>query len=397
MAGLSLFLVAVLAGAWWLQREQPYVAPGDRTDGERSAPALAAEAVERLERAIEGGDTPAGAVLGADDAARALLSAVVDNGVALRLRDLDLRYVDEAAAGADGSWQAAVEVRWRLAGLYRTAARSEVTFGFRLHEGRVLVTSVGGGDGRTPLWFTGPLEVGRGPGTLVLAAGGESPDRYAAWARRAVTVVRRVLPGWRGGLVVEVPADPGQLHEALAAAPGTYDGIAAVTTSVDGSLAPEAPVHVFVNPAVFGGLRPTGAQVVMSHEAVHVATGAAQAVLPLWLAEGFADYVALRDVDLPLRTTAGQIIEQVRRDGPPAALPGPAEFETTRSHLGATYEAAWQACVLLAERAGEQALVGLYRRVEGGEPLGRVLRDETGLTEADLTRLWQERLRDLAG
>ena len=37
----------------------------------------------------------------------------------------------------------------------------------------------------------------------------------------------------------------------------------------------------------------------MSHEAVHVATEAARSTMPLWLLEGFADYVALRDVDLP--------------------------------------------------------------------------------------------------
>ena len=87
-------------------------------------------------------------------------------------------------------------------------------------------------------------------------------------------------------------------------------------------------MHVFVNPDVFGRLRTAGAQVVMSHEAVHVATDAARSTVPLWLLEGFADYVALRDVDLPISTTAGQIIRQVRRDGVPEALPGPVEFDT---------------------------------------------------------------------
>ena len=51
--------------------------------------------------------------------------------------------------------------------------------------------------------------------------------------------------------------------------------------------------------------------------------------MPLWLLEGFADYVALRDVDLPIATTAGQIIEQVRRDGPPAP---PARRRRVRHH-----------------------------------------------------------------
>src|SRR4029079_112572 len=112
----------------------------------------------------------------------------------------------------------------------------------------------------------------------------------------------------------------------------------------------DSPVHVFVNPEVFDMLRPTGAQVVLSHEAAHVATDAARSTVPPWLLEGFADYVALRDVDLPVTTSAAQIIRQVRRDGVPDALPGAAEFDTATTHLGATYESAWLACVLLAER-----------------------------------------------
>jgi hypothetical protein len=45
-------------------------------------------------------------------------------------------------------------------------------------------------------------------------------------------------------------------------------------------------VHVFVNPEVFDRLQPTGAQVVLSHEAVHVATDAARSDVAPWLLEG---------------------------------------------------------------------------------------------------------------
>src|SRR5690606_3366015 len=102
-------------------------------------------------------------------------------------------------------------------------------------------------------------------------------------------------------------------------------------------------------------------------EAAHVATEAASSSTPLWLLEGFADYVALRDVDLPVSRTAGQIIRQVRREGPPAALPAAADFDSSGSHLGGAYEAAWLACRLLAERGGEEALVELYDAVDSGE------------------------------
>jgi hypothetical protein len=165
---------------------------------------------------------------------------------------------------------------------------------------------------------------------------------------------------------------------------------------VDGSVDPDAPVHVFVNPDVFGRLEPRGAQVVMSHEAVHVATDAATSDLPLWLLEGFADYVALRDLDLPLSTTAGQVIDQVRRDGPPDHLPGSAEFDTTTTQLGAAYESAWLACRLLAQTGGEGALLRLYRLVDGGRALGPALRATFAMTPAELTRAWRRSLSDLA-
>jgi hypothetical protein len=155
-------------------------------------------------------------------------------------------------------------------------------------------------------------------------------------------------------------------------------------------------VHVFVNPDVFDRLQPTGARVVLGHEAVHVATDAARSDLVPWLLEGFADYVALRDVDLPVTTTAAQIIREVRRDGVPDALPGTEEFDTSTRHLGATYEGAWLACVLLADVGGEAALVDLYREVSAGRPLETALQERFGLTEAALTRLWQRRLADLA-
>ena len=87
----------------------------------------------------------------------------------------------------------------------------------------------------------------------------------------------------------------------------------------------------------------------------------------------------------------------MRRDGVPEALPGPAEFATGTTHLGATYESAWLACVLLADRGGERALVRFYDSVSSGTPLATALRRDFGLSERELTRHWQQRLRELSG
>lgn len=401
MAGLSLSLLLV-AGlvTWTVLDRQPYVArPAERSAPE-AQPALAAAALHHLEEAVADDDPAAARALApeGDRGAATLLAAVVGNAEALHVRDFSLRYVDEeGGVSPDGSWAAAVDATWRFAGFDKAPARTEVTIRFVARDGRVGLAGVGGGGRRSPLWMTGPLQVRRTPSTLVMVAGTPAEaDQYAARARTAVPVVRRVLPQWHSGLVLEVPASAHDLDLTLDADPGEYANIAAVTATVDGSLAPDAPVHIFVNPDVFDSLRPEGAQVVISHEATHVATGAATSSVPLWLLEGFADYVALRDVDLPLTTTAGQIIRQVRRNGAPPRLPGSAEFDTTTTHLGATYESAWFACRLLARAGGEAALVRLYERVDHGAALGPALRSSFGLTVGELTRRWRQGLTDLA-
>ncbi len=402
MAGLSLALItAVGLVAWVLLDDPTYVAPTPSESVPTAQPGRASAVLADFERAVDARDPVAAESLAApgDGRSRELLGALVDNARALRVKDFTLRYVDElGAVSSSGAWDGAVDVTWTFAGFDRAPARSEVGFRFRTVDGEVYLDSVGGNGRRLPLWLSGAVEVRRTPGTLVIVDGSDaSAARYARLARAAVPVVRQVLPAWGTGLVVEVPSSVATLDDALASEPGTYSGIAAVTTTADGSLAPDAPVHVFVNPVIFGQLRPTGSRVVMSHEAVHVATEAATSnTMPLWLLEGFADYVALLDIDLPVSTTAGQIIDRVREDGPPQTLPGSAEFDTTTTHLGATYESAWLACRLLADRGGQEALVRLYMEVRDGAPLGSALEQEFGLTEAELTQTWRDLLTDLA-
>ncbi|HYF73297.1 MAG TPA: hypothetical protein VD864_10790 [Nocardioides sp.] len=401
MAGLSLCLV-VATGlvAWWLTDDDVYVAPTPPPAAHSISPGLAAQTLADFRSAVRTRDLDAARALApADDPAAAdLLAAVVRNAADLRVADFEMRYVDaEGALGEDGTWSAVVDASWRFAGFDRAPGRAEVTVGLRQDGDRVALTGFGGGDRVSPLWLSGPLQVRRTARTLVLVDGPASvADRYARRAAAAVPVVRRVLPDWDRGLVVEVPGSVDELDRALDAEPGTYDQIAAVTTSTDGSLAPDAPVHVFVNPDVYAGLRPTGAQVVMSHEATHVAAGAWTSQMPLWLLEGFADYVALRDVDLPVSRSAAQVIAEVRRSGPPRALPGAAEFGTRATHLGATYESAWLACRFLAQEGGQDGLVRFYRAVDGGRPVGAALESVFGLSTRELTAQWRGLLADLA-
>jgi hypothetical protein len=193
---------------------------------------------------------------------------------------------------------------------------------------------------QAPVWLLGRLEAQRVGPALVLSLQPPLTEGVADQTRRAVRDVRRVLTGWDGGLVVVLPETTAQLEELLAADDGAYDSIAAVTASADGRSDPTAPVRVVLNPPVFLGLGPIAGQVVLSHEATHAATGATYRDMPLWLVEGFGDYVALAGEPVPLETAAGQALETVREEGPPDELPTEGDFSTEAHGLGASYEAA---------------------------------------------------------
>jgi hypothetical protein len=398
VAGLSLFLALVLGLVVVLVRDTSYEAGPPPAPRPEAKPAGAASALLGLVDAVETGDEDDAAALAPDDDGTSadLLRSVVAHAEQVRIEDLSARYPDEVGAvAADGSWTAAGDMTWAFAGFDGEPARSEVLVTFRAEGDRVAVEGIGGGDRRTPLWLRDELTVVRTADSLVLAADPADARALSRRVARGIPVVRRVLPAWHPSVVVEVPDSAAELDETLDVEPGTYGGIAAVTTTVDGSSSPDAPVHVFVNPDVTRRLRADGAQVVMSHELVHLATGAATSSVDLWLLEGFADYVALRDVDLPLTTTAARAVEQVRRDGVPEGLPGPTDFDTRADGLEAAYELAWLACRVVADEAGEQALVRLYREASDGAPTAAALRD-IGLSQPELVRAWQRWLQDLA-
>ena len=416
MAGLSLSLLLVALGlVVWRALDDPYVAtPGAEPGAAPTArPGQAAAALADLEAAISSGDAEAAAALAPDDdpAAGRRLRDVVENAADLGLEGVTLRYVDqEGGTDPQGAWRAVVDVTWQVAGFDPAPARSEVVFALRNVTGgsdgtngtegsseRVTVTAAGVAGGRAPLWLTDDLRVRR-TDSRVVAVAGSARDlaRYDRLAKRAVPVVRRVLPGIGRGLVVEVPRTAAGLDAALGVDEGTYAEVAAVTTSPDGEVVDGGPLHVLVNPAEMDRLEPVGAQVVMSHEAVHALTEAPTSRAPLWLVEGFADYVALRDVDLPDTTLASQVVAQVRESGMPQALPGPTDLGVGAPYLGAAYEAAWLATRELARAGGQDALLELYRVVGAGEDFDTAVRDVVGIDPAELTRRWRDELRSLA-
>ena len=338
--------------------------------------------------------------------ARRALRVIAGNAGEMGVSDLSMRFVDEepgalsAAHRRDlgpGAWVGNVELSWRIQGYDLGMSTMEVPLTFvDTPDGVAFGAVAADSTSPAPLWLLTDLAVAKSRRALVAVADESKLRSYSELANQAVGEVRAVLPRWRGRLVVEVPASQEQLDSVLDARPNAYDSIAAVTATVDGSLSGSAPVHILVNPKVFGGLGEEGAQIVMSHEATHVAVDAATSTMPTWLLEGFADYVALARSDLPVSVTASQILAKVRQDGPPRSLPGADDFDPANKLLGTSYEAAWLACRLLAEEYGEKRLVAFYDAVDAGASTEHAFAD-LGTTEEAFTERWRGYLRELAG
>lgn len=342
-----------------------------------------------------------------DEAARAELADLFTNVRRLGVTDLAMRYVDENAgrhpAGvaprlAERAWVGDVQLDWKLRRYDESDSHLEITMMFvQTREGAAFVTARNDYGEQAPLWLLERLTVLRSPRAMAAVAGDEAEaQRFAGLADQAVRDVRKVFPRWDGRLVVEVPRSQEDLDRVLSS-DTSYDAIAAVTAPVDGSLSPSAPTHIFVNPPVFSPLGEQGSQIVMSHEATHVATDAAISSMPTWLLEGFADYVALAHVDLPVEVTASQILKQVRKNGPPRTLPGQDDFASENISLGASYEAAWLACRLIAQTYGEDKLLAFYDQADQDTSTRNAFVSVLGTTEKEFTARWRDELRELAG
>ena len=401
VAGL---LVAALRGG----PQHADLAATPATQQPRDQAGATSELLFRMQRALRRGDTSRLAALADPDVPGAAreLAALARNVQHLRIDHLSLQYLDESdhelspddrqRFGPD-AWVSEVQLTWRFEGVDRGASSLDVPVvtGWDGKEA-AFDTSRSVRGYRVPLWFTERLVVRRTPSTLVLAPDARTARKLQHEARVAVATVRRTLPDWHAPLVVEAPPSEQEFRSASGMSRSDSRAIAAVTTTTDGSALHRAPVHIFLNPGVFDPLGPAGQQIVLSHEATHVALGAATTTIPLWLSEGTADYVALAQNHLPDTVLAAQIRALVRKDGPPDHLPGAAEFDGSDKDIGAWYEAAWLAVRLLARTYGQDELLRFYARSEADGDTTRAFRQVLGTTEARFVRAWRAELVDLA-
>ncbi|MGW6914020.1 hypothetical protein ACWGB8_09390 [Kitasatospora sp. NPDC054939] len=255
-----------------------------------------------------------------------------------------------------------------------------------------------GAGGGAPLWDFGPLRAAQGRHCLVLGlADGPDPAGPAAVADRAVPAVNALWgTAWAGRLLLELPATGDQFARLLDVRPADWADMAAVTTAAPGAPHTAPADRIVVNPEAYERLSAFGRQVVLTHEAVHVATRAdTRPWTPLWLSEGVADWTGYRDSGRTARQIAPELARDVAEGRVPTELPADAAFTAGSGGIAQAYEQSWLACDLIARRHGPERLVALYRAVGAAGPgigreqlLDRVLRAELGLGLGEFTAHW---------
>jgi hypothetical protein len=281
---------------------------------------------------------------------------------------------DEAGhAEPGGAWTVRVTLHYALrdADPAPTERPLVLTFVPRADRWLVAADDHRGPDGATT--WRGPWERGRllvrvGSSSLVLA----HPDnarRLAAFAATVDEVVPRVRAAVGGRLprrvAVIVPDDEREMAS-LVGEKLVLGTIAAVSVadSVDTDRNRALGQRIVVNPANIDRLGRLGRRVVLEHEVTHLATrGFTGPQTPIWLVEGLADWVAYRDSGLPAYQVADQLHAALGAGHWPGRLPGTADFAGDSPRLALSYEEAWSACRLLADRAGPAGLLRLYRAV----------------------------------
>lgn len=301
------------------------------------------------------------------------------------------------------AWAGEVVVNWQLTGdqspAQHTLWLTWVPSGDRL-------ALAGISDGPTgvrqpqPLWTLEPVRaLSRGQATVI---GGPSAD-LERWAQRgnqaAVAVaagIDQTAPQWSGQIVIELPSTVEVMERQLGAKPGSMTSLAATTWPAGVAVA-TAPPRIVLNPSRTAKASELALEVLLSHEAVHVATRAAASKAPMWLVEGYADEIALRAYPKAAKPMATTLFEAVRIDGAPPSLPIDADFEAGAKDLNRSYAEAWLACRYLADTYGPAKLDELYAAADQADDLAEPLRRVLDSDLDQLTAGWRDYLQAQAG
>ncbi|MEU6284748.1 hypothetical protein [Streptomyces sp. NPDC047028] len=301
------------------------------------------------------------------------------------------------------------ELRYRVAGYDKAPVSVHRTLTLsRAPHGRWYVTADRPAEkaGRQ-LWDEGTVTAVRGAHSLVLGTGQPAGTLrgYARLADHAVPAVSGAWgTDWARRVVVLVPRTLQGMAGLLGSPASDYRGIAAVTTGEVGGSGKAPADRVVVNPEAYAVLGDLGKQVVLTHETTHVATRAhTTPATPLWLSEGYADWIGYLDTGRTAAEAAPELARAVRAGHTPAGLPADGDFAFTGdpAKLARAYEGGWLACRMIAAHWGRSRLDAFYRAVgDHGERSGalpQALNQVLGTTPAAFTARWRQYVSDQLG
>jgi hypothetical protein len=301
---------------------------------------------------------------------------------------------DRAASLGAEAFVAQVLLSYRLAGDTRDVERRQYLTVARTVTRTGAGTETGGGagwaladdvDGPTEpaLWDIADLTVAHGRRSLVIGLGhgrrvGAQVRQTAREADVSAAGVDAVWgAGWPRTVVLVVPQTLEQMAEVLGRTDATgrpmtagLDQVAAVTSGeltrcCNGSSG--VADRVVVNPVPFARLSAIGRRVVLTHELTHVATRAAARITPpLWVEEGFANYVGYRRSGLAPALIAVDLAPLVRNGTAEPRLPSSAAFDPAGGRIAPAYADSWLAFDLMARTDPDRAAA--FFRVAAGLP-----------------------------
>ncbi|MFF4013727.1 hypothetical protein [Streptomyces sp. NPDC001843] len=365
------------------------------------------------------------------DAAKAEVQQMLDRRAAALLRHDETAYDATGSPAQYGHLRAVPLASWayRLTALHRdgTGATADARLRYRIRDydkapvttdRRLTLTRTAGGHwyvaadrpaGKAgqQLWDEGTVVAARGEHSLVLGVGqsGAELRGYARLADRAVPAVSREWgTDWTRRVVLLVPEDLAGMARLLGSPASSYRGIAAVTTGEVGGSGSAPADRVIVNPEAYAILGDVGKQVVLTHETTHVATRAhTDAATPLWLSEGYADWIGYLGTGRTAPQAAPELTRAVQDGHVPAHLPADKDFgfSTEAVALARAYESGWLACRMIADRWGEVRLGEFYRAVGAHTKRAGAVEDALkkvlGTTPEEFTAQWQDYVRAQLG
>jgi hypothetical protein len=289
------------------------------------------------------------------------------------------------------AWLMDVRLSYRLVGDTRDTQRSQQLSVVRRGTRWLLV---GDTDGTTQrdLWDLGPVYIEDGERSLIVGTA-RHLQRLRRYARETDAAARRVDAvwgrSWPRTVVVQVPEDQRQMAKLLGRANSTgLDQVAAVTIGeldrqAGATQASPTADRIILNPSAFDEMGSLGRRIVLTHEVTHVATRASSVLsTPLWLEEGFADYVAYRGTGLTYREIAKDLLVQVRAGKGPQTLPGQEDFDPAEGDVAPAYVASWLAVELIGSQGGPPTVVRFYQIAAGIDRSRPVTTDQEALSSA---------------